>query len=627
MELLPDRLPLVIGVTGHRDLRAEDRPRLEQEVAAVLETLRRDYLPDSDTPVVMLSALAEGADQLVTRVALAHGARLIAPLPLPPEEYRRDFEPGLAPGAAQEFDRLLAQAETAPVMPFADGASLDSVRANPDRRAQQYRSVGAFIVQHCHVLIALWDGDDRDMAPGGTAEIVDCKRNGIPPSVTGSARAALDASEIGPVIHVVTPRVKNPDVAIEVRPWGKAAIRIARDKRKRGHGQVVPTPEEREAHAWEAFIALNKLTARYNKEAAELAARADGEGRKRKSIADLFWTSDSNKRPDQEAAVQRAIATAPRWCAVYAAADVLAQTWQKRFRSDWFHLFLLGVGALAVFELKAHFFHHHVWLLIAYGVLLLTLFGLLRFALLAQHQERFLDYRALAEALRVATYWKLAGVGTGRMQDDASTSISSAYPIKQPSELAWVKVCLRTLELLDTVGETTAAPVALDRAGYDWLRNLWIGGQLEYFTATSHSYHRTAEIREHISLVLLFMSPVIAAALLYFYYFGGGADPDSIWHYDGPGHHLLVFGIGVLAAVAAAIVGYTEQLALKAQARQYDRMRALFERAHLVLPEDFAATTPQFAQAMFIEIGCEAMKENAEWVSIYRQRPIRAPQG
>jgi hypothetical protein len=30
---------------------------------------------------------------------------------------------------------------------------------------------------------------------------------------------------------------------------------------------------------------------------------------------------------------------------------------------------------------------------------------------------------------------------------------------------------------------------------------------------------------------------------------------------------------------------------------------------------------------MFIELGCEAMKENAEWVSIYRQRPIRAPQG
>ena len=33
MQPLPDRLPLVIGVTGHRDLREADVPRLETEVA------------------------------------------------------------------------------------------------------------------------------------------------------------------------------------------------------------------------------------------------------------------------------------------------------------------------------------------------------------------------------------------------------------------------------------------------------------------------------------------------------------------------------------------------------------------------------------------------------------------
>ena len=35
MQSLPDRLPLVIGVTGHRDLRAEDLPKLEAEVARI----------------------------------------------------------------------------------------------------------------------------------------------------------------------------------------------------------------------------------------------------------------------------------------------------------------------------------------------------------------------------------------------------------------------------------------------------------------------------------------------------------------------------------------------------------------------------------------------------------------
>ena len=74
-------------------------------------------------------------------------------------------------------------------------------------------------------------------------------------------------------------------------------------------------------------------------------------------------------------------------------------------------------------------------------------------AALRKDQERYLDYRALAEALRVAVYWKLLGVGSryldakvdppGRQHADINPVgvIANAYPIKQPSELAWVKVC------------------------------------------------------------------------------------------------------------------------------------------------------------------------------------------
>src|SRR6266850_7212398 len=133
MESSSDRFPLVIGVTGHRDLRDQDVPKLEQEVAAVIASLRRHYLHgDHHTPIIVLSALAEGADRLVARVALAHGAYLIAPLPLPLDEYRRDFEPGLKPGNMVEFDALLAQAIAAPVMPLLD--TPEAVRADPQAR-------------------------------------------------------------------------------------------------------------------------------------------------------------------------------------------------------------------------------------------------------------------------------------------------------------------------------------------------------------------------------------------------------------------------------------------------------------------------------------------------------------
>src|ERR1700730_13058075 len=210
MQPLPDRLPLVIGVTGHRDLRDEDVARLEAEVASIIARLRLDYLKDDgETPIFVLSALAEGADRLVARVALAQGARLIAPLPLPREEYRRDFEQGLKPGNAAEFDELLARAVAAPVIPFTHGSSLEAVRTNSKKRAEQYRAVGLFITRHCNILIAIWDGDESNMAVGGTAEIVKFTREGIPLAVSRSARASLDGSEIGPVIHVVAPRRKE----------------------------------------------------------------------------------------------------------------------------------------------------------------------------------------------------------------------------------------------------------------------------------------------------------------------------------------------------------------------------------------------------------------------------------
>ena len=232
----PDRLPLVVGVTGHRDLREQDVPQLEREVAAIIARLRHDYLrDDAETPIIILSSLAEGADRLVARVGLAHGAHLVAPLPLPVEEYRRDFEPGLKPGNVTEFDALLAQAIAAPVMPFTPGNSLDAVRADSGKRAEQYRAVGLFIAQRCNVLLALWDGRDENMSPGGTAEVVAFKRQGIPLAVSGSARASLDASEIGPVIHVITPRQKteSPNLTVSVGPWGRKYVEQFRRENRR----------------------------------------------------------------------------------------------------------------------------------------------------------------------------------------------------------------------------------------------------------------------------------------------------------------------------------------------------------------------------------------------------------
>jgi hypothetical protein len=650
-DALPDRLPLVIGVTGHRDLRDQDIPRLEREVAGALASLRRDFLGKEDeTPIIVLSALAEGADRLVARVALAQGARLIAPLPMPLDEYRRDFEPGLKPGNVAEFEALFAQAIAAPVMPL-QGSSVEALRADQDKRNAQYRALGIFIVQHCHVLLALWDGNEIEPSPGGSAEVVTFKRDGIPLKVSGSPRMSLDASEIGPVIEILTPRMKNADGTAEivVRPWGKDVIRRHRSSAVRRGWRAaatfiahllwhevadgsfkLPARERQEFASWENFEVLIGLSRHFNQDAALLSKLPDGRARVAQSLD--FLVGDSHGAPPDGIDVKKhALDVAPRWCRLHAVADTLAQERQAQFKTDWILLFIAGFIAFLCFALFTHAEFStsiKIILLGAYFLSFVAMLVLFVRAVRGRHQERYLDYRALAEALRVAVFWKILGIGSryldakvnaGGAADSSVVdinpvgAIANAYPIQQPSELAWVKMCLRTVERLDKPDRRPSHEI--DPIGHAIARRYWVRGQLEFYRRQGARHNERAESNEAHSSVLLLLSPfVFVPVLLYLLILR----PDYHWLAQA-----IVLSLGILPGIAAVLTGYAERLAFNAQARQYDRMRMLFERACNLLPHEMDEETMPLAYALYHELGVEAMRENAEWVAIYRQRPIR----
>ncbi|HKV65020.1 MAG TPA: hypothetical protein VJN66_01425, partial [Rhodanobacteraceae bacterium] len=60
--------PLVIGVTSHRNIDARETEAIRQRVRELLAQLQREY-PHS--PLMILSPLAEGGDQLVAEEGLA----------------------------------------------------------------------------------------------------------------------------------------------------------------------------------------------------------------------------------------------------------------------------------------------------------------------------------------------------------------------------------------------------------------------------------------------------------------------------------------------------------------------------------------------------------------------------
>lgn len=204
-------IPIVVGVTGHRDLREEDVPKLKKKVGDIFKEIKNKYKSKGKyqyPPIKILSPLADGADRLVARVGLHAGhadVKLIAILPMPKEEYEKDFDTA---ESKREFTDLLEKAEDVFELPFIEGNTLESVQTCKESRNKQYALAGTYIAAHSQILIALWDGK----ATGKTAEVVRAKLEGIP-APSAPPESPLDILDNGPVYHIFTRR-KNKQTEI-----------------------------------------------------------------------------------------------------------------------------------------------------------------------------------------------------------------------------------------------------------------------------------------------------------------------------------------------------------------------------------------------------------------------------
>lgn len=143
----------VVGFTGHRQL--ADSAGVARAITGVLEQLRRE----ASGEWIALSSLAIGSDMIFARAAQSAGLGWEAVLPLPPAEFRRDF----SESEWREVESLLGEAEHVGVI------------GERSRRDDSYLDCGMETVNHCDVLLAVWDSEPA-RGRGGTAEIVEYAR-------------------------------------------------------------------------------------------------------------------------------------------------------------------------------------------------------------------------------------------------------------------------------------------------------------------------------------------------------------------------------------------------------------------------------------------------------------------
>ncbi|MFZ4278737.1 hypothetical protein [Streptomyces rhizosphaericola] len=139
-----------IGITGHRTIPV----RARSHVLAGL----RSALAGLDGATEVLSSLAVGADQLFADLALARGAKLTAVIP------SGDYEACFDTAADLARYRLLKS------------RAAQEIRLDfPHSTDQAYYAAGAYIADHCDLLLAVWDGHPA-RGLGGTGDIVDYAR-------------------------------------------------------------------------------------------------------------------------------------------------------------------------------------------------------------------------------------------------------------------------------------------------------------------------------------------------------------------------------------------------------------------------------------------------------------------
>lgn len=576
-------LPLCIGVTGHRDLRPDDVPRLRAEIARRFE----GWLAQAPhTELQVLSALAEGADLLVAEVALELAAAgrpvvLRAVLPMPWAAYAADFEPGARARVEAVLARVAPAHRIEPgpgelaarlgLVPRGDGRLPDITGT---KRVDCYEDVGRRIARHCHLLLALWDGHDQG-GRGGTAQIVAERLAGIPVDERPVSAVFRDEDR-GPVLVLPTARLKH-----ERAPRHAAPVFLGE---RPADGAAAPGDSPAARALFDARLA--EIDA-FNRAAVALDDAALAGSRR--------WLLPGVPRPRDDA-------TTAALEAAYTAADVLAGRHQRRnhqVRQAILALALLIPTLAVVGGLLPS------WTGLAYPLLFVGMLALASWNRRRHHHDRSLLYRALAEALRVQLAWRLAG---------SDERAAQHYLRRHQAALGWMGGTLRCLCLQPSPARLPGEeePARLRQIGQAWVQD-----QRDYHRGSARNRGRRAAELDRFAVRLVGLALLVSLALGLWPALPALLGDESVG--------MLGALAGSLPALAGCLLAYNGAMAHREVARESERMAQLHARAATALDAALAgAPGSPPAIDLLHEVGIECLRENAEWVFLHLDRPPEA---
>jgi hypothetical protein len=664
----PPRTPLVlhVGVTGHRPdplkrpspneeaLRETIREvlsRVQDACRGVARSHRESFTASEDSKkeviprLRVISSLAEGADQWVAEEAMGIGYELQAPLPFARAVYQQEnFAPG-SPAAAN-LVRLLGSADT-----------VFELDGDPNRSGDSYHAAGRVMLNQSDILLAIWDGKDAK-GTGGTGQIVrEAIEGGIPvvwikwtdpktwellePKwrlVENLREMEGDWDRLTRLVQRILLPPKQPFSARLSCPpdlWEK----YFREKRKRcwfGAG------------IWNAFrnlVGWSKSNRLDEKKRDRPKEEAPGFWMKiRNALLRLIAPTrpffPSGKRLDCSATIAdwkkkrtrileelRGVDRAPQFPAAdwadklagphYAWANFLSVCYGGFYRSSYLCNYFLGAAAvfLALLGFLLGFEHGGwVWGILAEAVLIGIILGLTWRGTRKRWHERWIDYRTLAERLRLLRFLALLG---GSRQPSSIPSHLATYGNPANTWMFWhFRAVERALGLPTAVVNETYLQKAQKLLSDDL-----VFGQEEYHSTNARRMANVDHRLHRCAAALFVLTFLACAAHLLLEWFAHEASPAWLMR-------ALVFANAAFPALGAAL----------AAIKSHGEFHRIGQRSAAMVEElrglklDLNSVSARTAGLCSVRIRETAdqiaelmVDETLDWRIVFKDRPLTLP--
>lgn len=562
-------VPLIVGVTGHRDLVDAEVPGIRTRVRTFLKELLARF---PDRGITVMSPLAEGADQLVAEEAIALRIPLIAPLPMPYELYLEDFPQG---EPREGFEKLCAQAREVFELPFVEGNDAATIAAHGGRRALQYAQLGVFVCAHCHILLALWDGKPSDDL-GGTGQVVRFHHDDVMPGYTSPSAASgliLSDDESDLVYHIVVSRDRPggaPQEPLKALDWWWHTLD--------NDGARTKSLPERHQRVF-------RFSAEFSHDAAKHADE----------ILEESWTlmpaTGINELPPGLGDIDQ----------VFRTADWLAIFYQKRLLRtlQLKHVIALLMGLMYI--LYSDYDASQLYLYSFLGMFVLVT-GIHWLAEKRNWHRKYLDYRTLAEGLRVQFYWAASGVRRGKISKFAHDNFLQT----QDSDLGWIRNVMRA------AGIECDASDYRKREGLEFTLREWLGdassGQLGYYRRKGAERLRRHRRIQFLSNMVFWIGFIAIASLIIL-------SPSANERLHDP----LSILMGVMLLLVGIGQSYSFSLGDAELLKQYSFMCRIFGNARRRIDK---LDSDDEKRRVLRVLGNAALDENAQWILMHRERAL-----